>query len=236
MYARLRCGGNLPLCVRGLGTRNRLLRYRICVPCSKRPPPVRDAFSVALGVKNRLLRYGRDIRCQKQPSVVRDASSKARRTADSTDCGQPPVVRDAFSEAYRVKSSLLPHRTHLQCAKRPRSEVSRHKKRVLIKVCQDFLISLYQSLFRSFFDIRQELSTHACTLAKRPGKAGRGHLSALPCTAALFAHVPSAHHKSHAERWMLLSQCFSKHLHHIMDKSFLNLQTGRAIIYNPSYF
>ena len=87
----------------------------------------------------------------------------------------------------------------------PRSEVSRHKKRVLIKVCQDFLISLYQSLFRSFFDIRQELSTHACTLAKRPGKAGCGHLSALPCTAALFAHVPSAHHKSHAERWMLLS-------------------------------
>ena len=118
----------------------------------------------------------------------------------------------------------------------PRSEVSRHKKRVVIKVYQDFLISLYQSLFRSFFDIRQELSTHACTLAKRPGKAGCGHLSALPCTAALFAHVPSAHHKSHAERWMLLSQCFSKHLHHIMDKSFLNLQTGRAIIYNPSYF
>ena len=58
---------------------------------------------------------------------------------------------------------------------------------------------------RSFFDIRQELSTYACTLAKRPGKAGRSHLSALPCTAALFAHVPSAHHKSHAERWMFLS-------------------------------
>ena len=58
---------------------------------------------------------------------------------------------------------------------------------------------------RSFFDIRQELSTYACTLAERPGKAGRGHLSALPCSAALFAHVPSAHHKSHAERWMFLS-------------------------------
>ena len=77
------------MCVRGLGTRNRLLRYRICVPCSKRLPGVRDA------------------------------SSKARRTADSTDCGQPPRVRDAFSEACRAKSSLLPHRTHLQCAKRP---------------------------------------------------------------------------------------------------------------------
>ena len=79
------------------GTGNGPLRYRICVPCSKRPPPVRDAFSEAFGVKNRLLRYGRDIRCQKQPSLVRDASSKARRTADSTDCGQPPA-----------------HRTHLQ--------------------------------------------------------------------------------------------------------------------------
>ena len=133
MYARLRCGSRLPLCVRGLGTRNRLLRYRICVPCSKRLPGVRDAFSEAFGVKNRLLRYGRDIRYRKRPSLVRDASSKARRTspatsntfskarrtADSTDCGQPPVVRDAFSEACRAKSSLLPHRTQLQCAKRP---------------------------------------------------------------------------------------------------------------------
>ena len=100
-------------------TKNRLLRYGICVPCSKRLPGVRDAFSEAFGVKNRLLRYGRDIRCQKQPSLVRDASSKAHRTADSTECGQPPGVRNAFSEACRAKSSLLPHRTHLQCAKRP---------------------------------------------------------------------------------------------------------------------
>ena len=118
MYARLRCGGNLPLCL-AFGTGEGLLRYGICVPCSKRLPVVRDAFSEAFGVKNRLLRYGRDIRCQKQPSVVRDASSKALRTADSTDCGQPPGVRDASSEMYRAKSSLLPHRMHLQCAKRP---------------------------------------------------------------------------------------------------------------------
>ena len=60
------------------GTGNGPLRYRICVPCSKRPPPVRDAFSEARRTKNPLLRYGRDIRCQKQASVVRDASSKAR--------------------------------------------------------------------------------------------------------------------------------------------------------------
>ena len=81
MYARLRCGGNLPLCL-AFGTGEGLLRYGICVPCSKRLPVVRDAFSEAFGVKNRLLRYGRDIRCQKQPSVVRDAFSKALRTAD----------------------------------------------------------------------------------------------------------------------------------------------------------
>ena len=107
-------------------------------------------------------RIFRGVPCQKQPLLVRDASSKAHRTADSTDCGQPPVVRDAFSEACRAKSSLLPHRTHLQCAKKPppslfapaapslapptalgtrndpRSEVSRHKKRVTSKSIKTF--------------------------------------------------------------------------------------------------
>ena len=41
--------------------------------------------------------YGRDIRCQKQPPLVRNSSSKARRTADSTDCGQPTAAPDASS-------------------------------------------------------------------------------------------------------------------------------------------
>ena len=40
------------------GTGEGLLWYGICVPCSKRLPGVRDAFSEAFGVKNRLLRYG----------------------------------------------------------------------------------------------------------------------------------------------------------------------------------
>ena len=87
------------------GTGNSLLRYGIHTRCSKRLPPVRDAFSEAFGVKNRRFRYGRDIRCAKQPPVVREAFSKARRTADSTDCGQPPAEPDAFSEACRAKSS-----------------------------------------------------------------------------------------------------------------------------------
>ena len=70
------------------GTGEGLLGYGICVPCSKRLPGVRDAFSEAFGVKNRRFRYGRDIRCAEQPT--------------------PQTV-----------GSLLPHRTHLQCAKRP---------------------------------------------------------------------------------------------------------------------
>ena len=40
------------------GTRKGLLRYRIFVPCSKRLPTVRDAFSEALRAQNRLFRYG----------------------------------------------------------------------------------------------------------------------------------------------------------------------------------
>ena len=73
-------------------TKNRLLRYGICVPCSKRLPGVRDASSEAFGVKNRLLRYGRDIRYRKQP----------------------PVVREAFSETFDDKKGLLGHAMHLQ--------------------------------------------------------------------------------------------------------------------------
>ena len=56
------------------GTGEGLLWYGICVPCSKRPPGVRDAFSEAFGAKNRRFRYRRDIRCAEQPSVVRGAS------------------------------------------------------------------------------------------------------------------------------------------------------------------
>ncbi len=40
------------------GTRKGILRYGICVPCSKRLPTVRDAFSEALRAQNRLLGYG----------------------------------------------------------------------------------------------------------------------------------------------------------------------------------
>ena len=97
MYARLRCGGNLPLCVRGLGTRNPLLRYGIDTRCQKRHPTVRDAFSEALRAQNRLLGYGREIRYQKHPPTVRGAVRP------------PPTVRGAVhhSEARCTGNHLL---------------------------------------------------------------------------------------------------------------------------------
>ena len=104
MYARLRCGGNLPLCL-AFGTGEGLLRYGICVPCSKRLPVVRDAFSEALGAKNRLLWYA---------THLQSPAEQPNHRLWTASC--PP---DAFSEACRAKSSLLPHRMHLQCAKRP---------------------------------------------------------------------------------------------------------------------
>ena len=96
MYARLRCGGNPPLCVRALGTRNPLLRYGIDTRCQKRHPTVRDAFSEALRAQNRLLGYGREIRYQKHPPPVRGAVRP------------PPTVRGAVhSEARCTGNHLL---------------------------------------------------------------------------------------------------------------------------------
>ena len=60
-----------------------LLRYGICVPCSKRLPPVRDAFSEAFGVKNRLLRYGMNIRYRNPPFLVRAMCANIRNIRES---------------------------------------------------------------------------------------------------------------------------------------------------------
>ena len=126
MYARLRCSGNLPLCL-AFGTGEGHLWYGICVPCSKRLPGVRDAFSEAFGVKNRLLRYRRDIRCAEQASVVRDAFSEAlgaqnsllRYGRDIRYRKRPPLVRDASSKAReqptpQTVNSLLGYATHFR--------------------------------------------------------------------------------------------------------------------------
>ena len=97
MYARLRCSGNMPLCL-AFGTGEGYLWYGICVPCSKRLPVVRDASSEALGAqkgfygteeifgaKNSLLLYATHLqRCAKQPPAPPNAFSKAQKRHPAT--------------------------------------------------------------------------------------------------------------------------------------------------------
>ena len=113
MYARLRCGGNLLQC-EGLGTRNRLLRYGICAPCSKRLPGVRDAFSEAFGVKNRLLRYGKGIRCMKTPFFCTEGVFRGTRCSKqaSTVRKRYSVPKTAFSGTRRIFKGPQNSRLH----------------------------------------------------------------------------------------------------------------------------
>ena len=80
-----------------LGTRKGLLRYGICVPCSKRLPTVRDAFSEALRAQNRLLGVRKGYSVPETPSY-----------------GTRRVFKGAKQPTTQTVDSLLLHRTHLQ--------------------------------------------------------------------------------------------------------------------------
>ena len=98
MYAMLRCGGNLPLCLAfGTGVLGVLWWLGGWHSVPERAT------------------YGTEYACRAQKGFLWYATHLQRPAEQPT----PQTV-----------DSLLPHRTHLQCAKRPRSEVSRHKKRV----------------------------------------------------------------------------------------------------------
>ena len=126
----------------------REIRYR------KQPPTVRKEYSVPEIASSGTRRIFRDIRCKKQAFPVRkgysvrktgfcgtrcvfkgaqnstcyiERFSKARETADSTDCGQPPGVRDAFSKACRAKSSTCRSGSRFSARNAHRSEVSKYK-------------------------------------------------------------------------------------------------------------
>ena len=79
------------------------------------------------GTGNALLRYGMHLHQRPAPQ-----------NTDSTDCGQPPGVRDAFSEACRAKSSPCRTGRIFSARNGPRSDVSRHKKRVTSKSIKTF--------------------------------------------------------------------------------------------------
>ena len=169
MYARLRCGGNLPLPRPGV---DRPLRGNChplscapdnqvrCVfgsaPYQKPPSMVRNMHAVLKKASWGTRRIFISIRCKKQASTVREGYS----VPETPSYGTGRILKGPQNSTCHIErvskgaqNSLLPHRTHLQCAKRPplslfaptapslapstalgtrngpRSEMSRHKKR-----------------------------------------------------------------------------------------------------------
>ena len=91
MYARLRCGGNLPLCL-AFGTGEGLLWYGICVRCSKQAPGVRDAFSEACRAKSSTCRTGRIFSARNGPALFVRSGDPFPCSFDGTrDQKRPPL-------------------------------------------------------------------------------------------------------------------------------------------------
>ena len=61
MFARLRCGGNLPLCL-AFGTGEGHLWYGICVPCQKQHLPTGRIFSARNGPRSEVSKYKKRVR------------------------------------------------------------------------------------------------------------------------------------------------------------------------------
>ena len=139
MYARLRCGGNLPQCLAfGTGVLGVLwwlggwvvgIRYR------RGPPTVRNMRAVLKKASWGTRRIIGSIRCKKQASTVRKRYS---------------VPKTAFSGTRRIFKGPQNSRLHrlwtascrtgriFSARNGPRSEVSRHKKRVTSKSIKTF--------------------------------------------------------------------------------------------------
>ena len=169
MYARLRCGGNLPLPrpvvdrpLRGnchplsCAPDNQVRCVFGSAPYQKPPSMVRNMHAVLKKASWGTRRIFGSIRCKKQASTVREGYS----VPETPSYGTGRILKGPQNSTCHIErvskgaqNSLLPHRTHLQCAKRPplslfapaapslapstalgtrnspRSEMSRHKKR-----------------------------------------------------------------------------------------------------------
>ena len=87
------------------------------------------------GAQNSLLWYATHLqRCAKQPPAPPNAFSKAQK--------RHPATLNASSKACRAKSSTCRTGRIFSAQNGLREEASKHKKRVLIKVYQDFLATL----------------------------------------------------------------------------------------------
>ena len=136
MYARLRCGGNLPLCLAfGTGVLGVLwwlggwvvgIRYR------RGPPMVRNMRAVLKKAFWGTRRIFRGTRCAKQASTVRKGYSVPETPSYGTRCifkgPQNSRLLRLWTASCRTgrifrgvpcQKQHLPHWTHLQCAKLP---------------------------------------------------------------------------------------------------------------------
>ena len=118
------------------------IRYR------RGPPTVRNMRAVLKKASWGTRRIFRSIRCKKQASTVRKrysvpktGSSGTRRIFKGPQSSRLHRLWTASWGTQRIFRGVpcqKQHRTHLQCAKRPRSEVSRYKKRVTSKSIKTF--------------------------------------------------------------------------------------------------
>ena len=90
------------------GTGEGHLWYGICVPCAKRLPGVRDAFSEAFGVKNRLLRYGMNIRYRNPPLSGTGNVCQHPKISGNRYCNRMGRRNVGFDEENQRSFGLLP--------------------------------------------------------------------------------------------------------------------------------
>ena len=144
MFARLRCGGNLPLCLAfgtgELGVLWWLGSWVVGIRYRKQAFTVRNMRAVLKKASWGTRRIFIRLRCKKQAfpvrkrySVPKTASCGTRRIFKGPQNSRLHRLWTASSGTRRIfrgvpcQKQHLPHRTHLQCTKRFRSEVIRHK-------------------------------------------------------------------------------------------------------------
>ena len=139
MFTRLRCGSNLPQCLAfGTGVLGVLwwlggwvvgIRYR------RGPPMVRNMRAVLKKASWGTRRIFRGIRCKKQASTVRKRYSVPETPSYGTGC---IFKGPQNSRLHRLWTAYCRTRRIFSARNGPRSDVSRHKKRVTSKSIKTF--------------------------------------------------------------------------------------------------
>ena len=139
MFARLRCGGNLPLCL-ALGTGELgvlwwLGGWVVGIRYRRGPPMVRNVRAVLKKASWGTRRIFRGVRCKKQASTVRKRHSVPETPSYGTGC---IFKGPQNSRLHRLWTGSCRTGRNFSARNGPRSDVSRHKKRVTSKSIKTF--------------------------------------------------------------------------------------------------